>query len=429
MVVDLATESGMTVSQLVNLLLALVFVYLASFVDQVIYSNFGVLPLFGQVACLAALAGLLAVDVLAGEPRALVLSRAEAAFIALTAVYIAWCAVSFVLSSQSSTALETLITRVKAALFILLAAPLCRRKGAGGALAAAALVVAVVGSALAAFDFFNPTFSSVPGRGAGFYENPNTAGFMLVALGVIASTRLSIPINYLLWAGVSIGVSLTFSRSGWVVLVVALAGQALLGRFGGGRGRFLFVGAIAMLLGGLLAAYVTGGLYDVVANSDLGRHLDPNTVARLGRYGAAMDDASALERNDALQIGLQAFYASPFLGHGIGHTFEWAFRVSTHNMYLLLLAEMGVIGCLLYVGLLAAAGLSGRGEALLLTFLFALASVFSHNMLDQPGFSLVLTIAATTLAVQRVRGPAPHKGARKLVPVRPASATTRPGRG
>jgi O-antigen ligase len=379
---------------MINLTVVTIFSYLASFVDFAIFLTFkGWPPANGQMFCIAALLGSLLIDLAVGDKRSFALSRAEASFVALALCYLAIMGVSFIFSSQSDDAVQMLMTRSKAALFMVISVPLFRRSGARNALGVSSIILAVLGSILTIYDFFVPTFSSVPGRGAGFYINPNDTGFMLVALAVVASSRLWVATNYVVWAAVISAVVLTFSRSGWVLLIVALSGQAWLGRLGGGRSRFVFIGSVSMLLGVVFLTYVSGALYDFVASSGLDSYLDPNTVVRLGAYGAAIDDASALERQDALQRGLQAFYSAPIFGHGVGYTNEWDAPYSTHNMYVLFLAEFGLVGFGIFCSLLGVALFSARGEARLLAVLFALASFFSHNMLDWPGTALMLALA------------------------------------
>lgn len=386
---------------MINLLTAMILAYLASFVDQVIFSIYGLPPLVGQAICLAALLGSLLINLAVSSRRSFTLSRAEARFIALSLCYMAWTAVSFIYSSQSADALQMLITRLKASLFMVVSVPLFCRYGATNTLSFASMVIAASGSILAVYDFFVPTFSSVPGRGAGFYENPNDTGFMLVALAVVASSRLSVANNYLLWALVIPGVLATFSRSGWLLLSVALSGQAWLGLLGGGRGRFVFVGSVGILLGAVFLTYASGALYALVASSSLADYLDPNTVVRLGAYGTTLDDDSVLDRYSVLQRGLEAFYSAPFLGHGVGYTFEWDYPASTHNMYALFLAELGLVGFGIFCCLIGLTLFNVRGEARLLAVLFALASFFSHGMLDQPGTALMLALSISGLSRQR----------------------------
>ncbi|WP_191970203.1 O-antigen ligase family protein [Methylobacterium planeticum] len=385
----------MTVTQPINLIVGIVLAYLASYCDQAIDFVYGVPPLYGQVVCLAALFACAFADLAFGDGRSFVLTRWQARFIALLGVYAVWVAASFLYSSQSEITIERLVTLWKPVAFMVVCVPLFRRRGAAESLRFACLVTALLGSGLAIYDFFVPTFSTVPGRGAGFYLNPNDAGFMLVALAIVASSQSRVGRNCLLWAVVTPGVFATFSRGAWLMLIIGLSGQALLGHFGGGRGRFIFVGAIGVVLAFLSVLYATGGLYEFVATTSLASYLDPNTVVRLGAYGANLDDASALERQAALELGLQTFYSAPILGRGIGYTFEWDFRVSTHNAYAMFLAEMGLVGFGIYCALLAVALSAATGSGRLLVLLFAFASFFSHNMLDVPGIALVLVLAVT----------------------------------
>ncbi|WP_162560569.1 O-antigen ligase family protein [Methylobacterium durans] len=386
----------MTALQPINLIVGIVLAYLVSFCDQAIDLAYGIPPLYGQVLCLAILFACAVTDLASGDGYSFALTRAQARFIILLGVYVVWVAAAYLYSSQSDNTILRLVTLWKPVAFMVVCVPLFRRRGAAETLRFACLVAALFGSGMAIFDFFVPTFSTVPGRGAGFYLNPNDTGFMLVALAVVATSPSRIQMNYLLWAVVTPGAFMTFSRAAWMMLIIGLSGQALLGHFGGGRRRFIFVGAVGACLAFMFVLYATGGLYDFVATTNLAAYLDPNTVVRLGAYGANLDDASALERQAALERGLQTFYSAPILGRGLGYTFEWDFQVSTHNTYVMFLAEMGLVGFAIYCALLGVALAGATGNARLLVVLFAFASFFSHNMLDVPGFALVLVLAVTS---------------------------------
>lgn len=375
-----------------NLAIAAVFAYLTSYADQAIFVQFGIPPVLGQILCLALITSIACYDMISGNMFPLL--AVQKRFITILVAYVSWTAVGFLYSSQSDEAVQRLVAQCKVAGFVIIFSLLLRRASAWPAVAWASLLVAVAGSAMAVFDFVVPTFSSVPGRGAGLYLNPNDAGFMLIALAMAASSSMTIPITYLLWIAVAPGILATFSRSAWLLLVVALCGQAWLGGFGRGRGRFVLVGVFSFGIGLLALAYVSGELYTLASGSELATFLDANTVARLGIYGASLDDASSAERGMALAKGLEAFYAAPIFGNGLGYTFEWDFPVSTHNMYVMFLAELGFPAFCLFVGMIFCGAWGGTDAGRLIAGIVALGSLFSHNMLDQPGAGLIFAVAA-----------------------------------
>jgi O-antigen ligase len=220
---------------------------------------------------------------------------------------------------------------------------------------------------------------------------------MLCLLATIASSGQSIRVNMAVWGVAAIGIAVTFSRAGWLILVIALIGLGALGQFGRGRSRAIFVGLVFLLIAFLYYATASGELADFVKGTGLAPYLDANTVARLGASGSLIDDSSTLDRSDVLAAGWQAFLDSPILGNGLGYTFEWLQPESTHNMYVLMLAEQGVLGTLLYVSLLGALLAWSRGVFRVVAVLIAVAAFFTHDQLDQPYATAVMGVTLAAL--------------------------------
>jgi len=309
--------------------------------------------------------------------------------------------VSYIYSSRSVLVNQLLIQYVRALVILITLAQAIVATRSSRLVSYGALLLAVVGSLINLQDFVDPTFSQVPGRAAGLYENPNVSGAILVYLGLIGSFELAVMPTYLLWAVVSMGAALTFSRSAWIMLIVALVGLAVEGRLGRGRGRIIFVGMISILVGFIFLSLLSGDLYYIVSRSPLAEYLDPNTVARLGASGSLVDDYSSFEREGVLRAGWRAFLDAPVLGHGLGFTREWDQPVSTHNMFVLFLAERGLIGCLLYVGLLGAILLYSRGTARLLAVAVCIDAFFTHNQLDLMCEVCVISVIVASIGVRQ----------------------------
>jgi O-antigen ligase len=327
----------------------------------------------------------------------------EALLHSLLLVYIFWTAVSFLYSPQNQSVVDEFVDRMKAAVFMLLFALLLRDAFIRRTFAWGCVPLAMLGAVLSIADFIAPTFSTVEGRGAGLYLNPNEAGIMLIALALIGTTRLKPVFNYLLWSIVSGGVLLTFSRAAWLLLFGALAGITAQGRLGGGRMRFVFLLVVGAAIAGVFAAYLSGDLYIWVSRSVLGQYLDPNTIARLGSRGLEIDDYSSIEREDVLRFGIKAFFESPFLGWGVGYTFSWGEEASTHNMLVLLAAELGFLGPLLYLGMFGVLLVKHRGILRILTTIMFLAGLFTHNQLDTMSDVLVIAYLFGSLAAFKKR--------------------------
>lgn len=313
-------------------------------------------------------------------------------------LWVAWNLVCFLGSSQSAVATQVLITRIEMALIftflLILFTNHIQPQTVGRALA----ITAVFGAVMVLQDFMVPTYSSVTGRGAGFYVNPNIAAFILVQLMILAIPYLYTSLRWPFVILVSVAVFVTFARAGWLVLFISIIYLFWFGHLGFRRMR-AGLGLAAILLVGLLGyGILSGALVEFLLTTSLAEHLDKNTLARLGMASFA-SDFSADERAGALEQALSAFAGGghPFLGLGLGYTFEWDFPASTHNMYVLYLVEGGLLGLAVYLTLIILLFVRSDGLMRLITFNIAIYSFFSHNILDSPARLIIIALVATQL--------------------------------
>ncbi len=299
-------------------------------------------------------------------------------------------------SSQSNIATQKLINWIRsAALFggLLVVLSWIKTYRPLGLLLGA---VCMLGSVMNIYDFIVPTFSSVLGRAAGFYLNPNISGFILLLSLTAALPVLSVPMRWLLVGLTATGIFLTFSRGAWMVLFISTVWWFWQGYFGLRRQRYLIGMVVLMSIALLGYSILSGSLAELVLNSPLEQYLDSNTLARLGLGGFATDN-SVSEREEVARFALEQFSLSqnPFLGWGLGYTYEWDMRVSTHNMYLLFLVEGGLMGLAIYLMLLGILWVSSSGIGRLMVFQLAVYSFFTHNLLDSPGRIFFLALIAS----------------------------------
>lgn len=251
----------------------------------------------------------------------------------------------------------------------------------------ALVLVLVFGVIMNIVDFFNPTWSEVPGRAAGFYLNPNVSGKILL-LSMVASIAV-IPrwlrLSYCIVAG--IGILVTFSRSAWLlwaVAIIGLAGAGYLG-FRSRRASVILIGGLGVFI---LYSLLTGAFLQFVNANGLSEYLTPATTARLGGGKEVFEDTSAVQRADFAEADWALIQKHLLFGVGIDP------GIGSHNMYLSTAARGGVIGLGIFIGLLFVLwfGTTGIGKALLATY--AAQSLFDHNMLDQPAMLVFLALIA-----------------------------------
>jgi hypothetical protein len=368
----------------------MLFLWHASGIEQYLISQGGPPPILFQAGSLCLLGGVIAFRALARIPITAGRSRELSVFASVMALYMVWTFIDYLYGAPSPEADDLLRSKMIAALFILIFPYVfsdLRMKRAFGVGCGA---LACLGAGLNVFDLVTSTFSTTDGRAAGFYLNPNIAGFMIPCLGLMAMPALSRWWRYLVWAIVVVGTVVTFSRAAYLFLVVGTLGLFWLGYLGSRRHRYLFAGLALPVAAAFVLALSTGALYAVVAASPLGPHLNDNAIQRLGGgERSALENDSTTQRAELVTTALAHFADSPLIGSGFNATNEWELDQSTHNIYLLFMVEGGLVGLGVYLLVIGYLTFRARDVGVLLALLVALQGVFNHNLLDDLQQSLV----------------------------------------
>jgi O-antigen ligase len=243
------------------------------------------------------------------------------------------------------------------------------------------------------------------GRGAGLFINSNRAAAFVLAATITLLPFIPLHLRGALLLLGFVGIAPTFSRSALlcagitVMLAVALK---LIKR----AQVILLVLAIPLIVAG------TAVYYDVLLSSSD----DPNLsriVQRLSWFQDMQSDDSIEDRIYPAIRAWEMFLDAPVTGKGVGVTSRPSLGDGTHNMYLLLMAEQGFLGLLLYlslIGLLAWRGWTlsreavsphvadvGRAMLLYATFI-TFYGFFSHSILEEPhGIFLMAFITAAAI--------------------------------
>ena len=193
-------------------------------------------------------------------------------------------------------------------------------------------IATLVGVSLNLYEVVFPgTFSTVIGRAAGLYGDSNGSGMALV-FGLL----ISLPAVERRWREAFImvtfaGVAATFSREAvFAILVVVVA--AAMARALSPKRLLITVGLSALL-------FATFGVAQMMRQNKV---LNSDT---LSRATLGTRDASIRDRLRVAQRALAVFEANPLLGEGFGTGAYWNDE-QTHNLYLSLLADYGIIGLL-----------------------------------------------------------------------------------
>ena len=268
-------------------------------------------------------------------------------------------------------------------------------------LARKALVAALVFAVgVNIYELFVPmSFSQSLGRSAGLYNNPNMSAEALV-LGMLLSVSIlksQYRTPFVLLVG--IGVFLTLSRGGILAWGVAMAGLLFTREISSKdvvrSGFIAFVLVILVLLprwDQLVTTWERTGVLNVNVVDRLAWLTDP----------AGASDQSSWERKYVAKQAWEKITEHPVLGSGTGSSYEA--YTGTHNQYLALMIDHGVIGIVIVPLFILAVTWGARGQSRRIATVFGLTiiilSFFSHMMLsagyDLVMFSLMAAITATS---------------------------------
>ena len=316
-------------------------------------------------------------------------------------LYILWTSITYLYSSQSIIATDVLIIALETSALMACFVMLVNNSVRVVELSAVFAILALAGSVMCLWDFIEPTFSKVPGRGAGFYRNPTIAG-EVISLAMTAGFLL-IPkrVRWIYLAFCGLGVLATFSRASWLSWAVAVIGLAIMGYIAGERklSRLLMLLFIIILVALLMFALFSGATESLINELGLQQYMTINTLNRLGigiGGEASFGDFSANERREVVMFSLDMIRKAPYFGNGIGYTKEWAMRVGPHNMYLLQWVEGGIIQFLLYISLLLIICIMASSLGRIMLMQFVLNSLFTHNNLEHPAMLLLFAFIIGT---------------------------------
>jgi O-antigen ligase len=321
--------------------------------------------------------------------------------------YVGLSIVSYYWSPQDEYAFQEAQTRIISVMFLILTMiafsqpeeqRLAQKWIAGAVLLATALNI---------YELFNPlTFSNIPGRSSGLYSNVNQSGAALV-LGLILSYQV-IP-DRLKLAYVTItalGVIPTFSRSamiGWMVVVLYFFARA------GIRVQIRRLVTLTVVCVGLTFSPLWSDIQQSLEQRGV---ITLNIAERIQFFttGGRREDDSSNERKAVAERAWQLYGERPIIGWGTGASRRIeGFNVGTHNIYLAMLVDHGVLGFPVIPFLLLAAlwGVNRRTIDYAAPWLLFMImwGMFSHNVLEERYVLLAVALIARMIATNQVKRP------------------------
>jgi O-Antigen ligase len=252
------------------------------------------------------------------------------------------------------------------------------------------------------FGVFNTT-----GRAAGLYVNPNITGCALILGMIFGIGVLPQKIRILYSIVVLIGVFMTFSRGamfGWFLVMGIFLKANLVPR------KQLFIWVISII--GVL--FIFGPILESIFNLDelqksgvITANFD-NIRERLEWFQKPKAEESADARMEVVAIAWNMFANHPLLGNGLASTDNlnnWG--ISTHNMYLLYVADHGILGITILPTLVYAVTRNARGESKYIGWAFSafilLWGCFSHNILEERYILMCFSLMAAMNRSSRIK--------------------------
>lgn len=240
----------------------------------------------------------------------------------------------------------------------------------------------------------------VPGRAAGFAEDPNeSAAYICLALPLVAFFARG-PMRYMWYVIALAGVAVTFSRGGIVLWATAVAvTEALKQRE---RGPLLFAGLVSLTIKFLSIALVLACAASVWGDiSALFPYLDDNTRSRLNLAADDRDRLYLAER------GIDLFLNAPLFGNGLGGSDTVGGPPDgPHNMFIMMLADLGLVGGIWITAFLLSIARYGAPFGLPVVIMFCISALFTHNHFEWPavGMLFALYLVVTRSAAQQHMG-------------------------
>ena len=338
------------------------------------------------------------------------------------AISIAW----YYHSPQDEFAFQEVQTRIISVVFLILAMigfsgvddqRLAQKWIAGAVLLATALNI---------YELYNPlTFSEIPGRSSGLYSNVNQSGAALV-LGLILSYQVIPDRLKMAYVGITaLGLIPTFSRSamiGWLLVVAYFFMRA------GFRAQLRRLAILTMVCLGVLFSPLWA---DIQQSLEQRGALTLNIVERVQFFtGGSTEDDSTNERKAVASRAWQLYGEHPISGWGTGASRRIeGFDVGTHNIYLAMLVDHGVVGFFIIPFLLLSVlwGVNRKTVDFAIPWLLFMLiwGMFSHNVLEERYILIAVALMTSMTNANRTApahelDPAPPVGVqarRDLVPV------------
>lgn len=193
-------------------------------------------------------------------------------------------------------------------------------------------------------------------RPAGFYMNPNSAGYhavvtLLLVVSVLFRTKSSRILVFLMIIIAFLSAFITLSKGAILMSLIVLVsyfgmGTMFFNRLKSQSRRSLII--VGSLIVGSLAWFV---VFLMTQFNQLGAFEQSRLTQIMDLLGGKLNTETTTNRSDLAAVGLQWISESPILGWGFGafHYIRYGGDTGIHNMFLMLIGESGIVPFLLFI--------------------------------------------------------------------------------
>ena len=264
-------------------------------------------------------------------------------------------------------------------------------------------------------DFIKFTDGAQVDRAVGLYSNANRAGYVsvigqLLTIVVLISGEFTRKWLYLFMYLLCLGAAVsTFSKGSIILSLVILSALFYLGRMSSGSlfslNLAVYTRRIAVIL--LVTIPISWTyIYSNLTAVQLAR------IEQLGQFlSGEINDETTTRRSGLATFALDQIEETVYLGAGLGEFKLMTIGRGTHNVYLLILGESGVIALMLYIYFiffwflhsfrsiksLNPIAIASLGLAMIIT----LAGFASHTVLANKSFIIIMAVVFASLRLNK----------------------------
>lgn len=227
-------------------------------------------------------------------------------------------------------------------------------------------------------------FSISEGRGAGFYINPNVSGAFIVIGMILSITLLPLRLRFFYCIFCGVGAFITFSRAAMLMWIFSFAGLSIRRVFK--LSRYASLAIMVLLLAFLISMQFWGAFSETIATFKI------SEGAKQRLKFEPKKDKSIKDRLYVVERSFELILKEPLFGHGLGAAREGQTKVSSHNQFLFVGVEQGIIGIIIVMSLFLILMRCNSELGFVFAGILFIGFMSNHNLLEYPATFVAISI-------------------------------------